>query len=116
METLALIFIAGIAAWILLAKQRRKALYRDLGREGVPTKAEVVGHFSGRHPKNRSRRYYLRYRFETAQGHAVERQVNVSRSEYEGLQSGDRIDVLYLPARPSVSHTATYLRGKGFIN
>lgn len=115
METLALLILAAVAAWLLLSRRRRDDRHRRLAREGVSVDAEITKRFSARHPKNRQRRYYLAYRFETAPGHTFERQVNVTRAEYERAEAGGTTEVRYLPADPDTSQTTADLRARGFL-
>lgn len=116
MEILALIFFVALALWLLTARRRRDARYRQLARDGVAVDAEITRRFSGRHPKTRQRRYYLAYRFETRPGHVFERQVNVKRAEYEQVASGHRIKVRYLPEDPGMNHTTAHLRAMGYLS
>lgn len=116
MEALALAFIAGIAAWILIRTRRRGAVYRRLAREGVPVQAVVTKRFSRRHPKNRQQQYHVAYRFETGSGEVYERQVHVPRADYEQAKADGQIEVRYLADNPATNHTVGYLRNNGFLN
>ena len=115
MEILALILVTAVAAWLLWTRRRREARYRQLAREGVAVDAEITRRFSGRHPKNRQQRYYLSYRFETAPGHVFERQVNVTRAEYEQVEVSGSLEVRYLPEDPGTNHTTAHLRARGYL-
>ena len=81
---------------------------------GVPVEAEVLRRFERRRPKS-PRIPYIEYRFTTLTGDSLTRSAVISRAEYERIEPGDKLDVIYDPDAPSFSRPRVTLERKGYL-
>lgn len=91
--------IVGVAVWRGLQLKR-------LVHEGVSTTGRVLkiwGHTGA----SRSKTHRMRYRFDAAGGRSYERSVMITPLEKERLSEGATVDVVYLPADPTISALAS---------
>ncbi|MDJ0739580.1 MAG: DUF3592 domain-containing protein [Gammaproteobacteria bacterium] len=114
MEGLALAVVVGLIAWMLLHSRHKAQRYRRLATRGVPVEADVLRRFERRRPKS-PRIPYVEYRFATLHGETLTQVATVSRAEYERLQAGQKITVIYDPDAPSLSRPRSFLERNGYL-
>lgn len=96
-----LAFVA-ILVWRVV---RRGYQMKDLVERGRPVTGEVVNKVKFRGSSS-VRNRYLRYRFRAGDGKYYSHKIAVGAGDYNALEPGDPIDLVYLPDRPAVSATA----------
>jgi len=96
---LPLLFLVTLGVLYGVGGIREARIQRRLRREGIETKAVVVGHWVMRNA------YYVTYRYDY-QGQSYKRQEQVGSSKYQIWPRGTKISVRYLPKDPSVIRIA----------
>ena len=93
-----MVIVTVVFALSLAALWRRGLQLRDLVNDGVPltAKVEKIWTFKGRQKAR------LRFSYQVDNENYT-RAVAISMAEYEQLQQGDSVAIVYLPSKPSVS-------------
>ncbi len=92
---LPLLFLVTLGVLYGVGGIREARMQRRLRREGIETKAVVVGHWV------MGSAYYVTYRY-YHQGECYKRQEQVGESKYQIWPRGTKISIRYLPKNPSV--------------
>lgn len=82
---------------------RRGLQMKALAHGGVPGEAEIVQKHRRRTSPGHQTAGYLKYQFDTAQGHTLSNRVAVSEEIFSKYQVGDPIDIIYLADKPGVN-------------
>jgi hypothetical protein len=114
METLALLFVAGVALAMLWLRRRSADRLRQLAARGILVEARLLRRFTRRKPKA-GQRHYVEFEFVTADGETRSGHVQVSAQEYLDIAGKDRIVIVYDPLAPDFQRTAAYLERKGIV-
>lgn len=73
--------------------------YRDLSNRGVVTNGQYYERYIDRDSEDGDT-YYVRFAFVTNDGRQINKQQSVSRSEYDRIEPGMRMEVMYDPQNP----------------
>lgn len=82
---------------------RRGLQMKALAQNGVPGQATVVQKHRRRSSMGHQAAGYLKYQFDTPQGHTLSNRFAVSEEIFSKYQVGDPIEVIFLQDKPTVN-------------
>jgi hypothetical protein len=108
MNALAALLVAAMLLWIYLKVRAKSHRYRALAQNGRQTDAVVVGLSRRRLPKT-GHRYFVEYEFTIDTGEKIVRKAPISAGEFQTIEPGDSIPVVYDPQSPGFSRPRKFL-------
>jgi len=82
---------------------RRGLQMKALAHDGVPGQAAVVEKHRRRTSAGHQTAGYLKYQFDTPQGHTLTNRIAVSEEVFSKFQEGDPIAIVYLEDHPKIN-------------
>ena len=95
--------VAAIALAMMAVLVWRGLQMKELAHNGVLGQAEVIQKNRRRTSAGHQTAGYLKYQFDTPQGHTLSNRIAVSEKIYSQYQEGDPIDIVYLEDKPGVN-------------
>lgn len=105
METfwLVLLFPLAVVGVLIWRVVRRGYQMKDLVERGRPVTGEVVKKLRFRGSSTRGNNRFMRYRFPASDGQYYSHKIVIGIDDYNKLEPGDPIELVYLPDDPKVS-------------
>lgn len=114
MDALAALLFGAMLLWIFLQVRAKSRGYRALAQNGIQADAIVVGLFRRRLPKT-GHRYFVEYQFRTDAGETIVRKSPISAGEFQTIEPGDSMAVVYDPQSPGFSRPRKFLVDRRYL-
>lgn len=105
METfwVVLLFPLAVVGGLIWRVIRRGYQMKSLAERGLPVTGEVVKKLRFRGSSTRGNNRFMRYRFRAGDGQYYSHKIAIGIDDYNKLEPGDPIELVYLPDDPKVS-------------